>query len=36
MGGLEQALGILLTLVILLDIFRTVLYARMGTSINAG
>jgi len=33
MGRLEQALGILLILVILLDIFLTVLYARIGTSI---
>ena len=33
MGRLEQALGMLLILVILLDIFLTVLYARIGTSI---
>jgi hypothetical protein len=33
MGRLEQVLGILLILVILLDIFLTVLYARIGTSI---
>jgi hypothetical protein len=33
MGRLEQGLGILLTLIILLDIFLTVLYARIGTSI---
>ncbi len=32
-GRLEQALGVVLILVILLDIFLTVLYARMGTSI---
>ena len=29
----EQGLGILLILIILLDIFLTVLYARIGTSI---
>ena len=33
MGRLEQGLGILLILIILLDIFLTVLYARIGTSI---
>lgn len=33
MGRLEQALGILLILTILLDVFLTVLYARIGTSI---
>src|SRR3954453_6458079 len=33
MGRLEQGLGILLVLIILLDIFLTVLYARIGTSI---
>ncbi|MBP2305216.1 two pore domain potassium channel family protein [Azospirillum melinis] len=33
MGRLEQGLGILLILIILLDIFLTVLYARLGTSI---
>lgn len=33
MGRLEQGLGILLILVILLDVFLTVLYARIGTSI---
>ena len=32
MGRLEQGLGILLVLIILLDIFLTVLYARIGTS----
>ena len=32
-GPLEQGLGTLLILVILLDIFLTVLYARIGTSI---
>src|SRR4051794_22560675 len=31
--GLEQGLGILLILIILLDVFLTVLYARIGTSI---
>jgi hypothetical protein len=30
MGRLEQGLGILLVLIILLDIFLTVLYARIG------
>ncbi|HEU0054491.1 MAG TPA: hypothetical protein VFQ39_14990 [Longimicrobium sp.] len=33
--GLEQGLGALLTLVILLDVFLTVLYARMGTGLVA-
>src|SRR5918993_3967050 len=33
MGRLEQGLGILLILIILLDIFLTVLYARIGTSL---
>src|SRR4051812_2762278 len=33
MGQLEQGAGLLLILVILLDIFLTVLYARIGTSI---
>lgn len=33
MGRLEQGLGILLILIILLDVFLTVLYARIGTSI---
>ena len=33
MGRLEQGLGILLILIILLDIFLTVLYARIGASI---
>lgn len=33
MGRLEQGLGILLILIILLDIFLNVLYARIGTSI---
>ncbi|GEO17233.1 ion channel [Microvirga aerophila] len=33
MGRLEQGLGILLILIILLDIFLIVLYARIGTSI---
>ena len=33
MGRLEQGLGILLVLIILVDIFLTVLYARIGTSI---
>lgn len=33
LGRLEQGLGILLILIILLDIFLTVLYARIGTSI---
>ena len=33
MGRLEQGLGILLVLIILLDIFLTVLYARINTSI---
>src|SRR3954452_22474227 len=33
MGRLEQGVGILLILIILLDIFLTVLYARIGTSI---
>lgn len=33
MGRLEQALGILLILIFLVDIFLTVLYARIGTSI---
>ncbi|HZA93216.1 MAG TPA: hypothetical protein VE420_11370, partial [Gemmatimonadales bacterium] len=33
MGRLEQGLGILLILMILLDIFLTVLYARIGTSL---
>jgi hypothetical protein len=33
MGRLEQGLGVLLILIILLDIFLTVLYARIGTSI---
>src|SRR5215212_5582535 len=33
MGRLEQGLGILLIVMILLDIFLTVLYARIGTSI---
>src|SRR3954454_19682073 len=33
MGRLEQGLGILLVLIILLDVFLTVLYARIGTSI---
>jgi hypothetical protein len=32
-GATEQGLGILLVLIILLDIFLTVLYARIGTSI---
>ncbi|MHA3770217.1 two pore domain potassium channel family protein [Verrucomicrobiota bacterium sgz303538] len=35
MGRLEQVLGILLILIILLDIFLTVLYARLGTTIVA-
>ena len=35
MGRLEQGLGVLLVLIILLDIFLTVLYARIGTSIIA-
>ncbi|WP_377805904.1 two pore domain potassium channel family protein [Azospirillum sp. A29] len=35
MGRLEQGLGILLILIILLDIFLTVLYARLGTSLIA-
>jgi hypothetical protein len=30
-GRLEQGLGILLILIVLLDIFLTVLYARIGT-----
>jgi len=34
MRRLEQGLGILLTLIILLDAFLTVLYARIGTSIS--
>lgn len=33
MGRVEQVLGLLLTLIILFDIFLTVLYARIGTSI---
>ncbi|HWK66379.1 MAG TPA: two pore domain potassium channel family protein [Rhizobiaceae bacterium] len=33
MGRLQQGLGILLILIILLDVFLTVLYARIGTSI---
>ena len=33
MGRLEQGLGILLVLIILVDIFLTVLYARIGTGI---
>jgi hypothetical protein len=33
MARLEQGLGVLLILIILLDIFWTVLYARIGTSI---
>src|SRR5215216_2678333 len=33
MGRLEQGLGMLLILIILLDIFLTVLYARINTSI---
>ncbi|MDB5641550.1 MAG: conserved rane protein of unknown function [Hyphomicrobiales bacterium] len=33
---LEQGVGLLLTLVILLDVFLTVLYARMGASVIAG
>src|SRR4051812_10076343 len=33
MGRLEQGFGVLLILIILLDVFLTVLYARIGTSI---
>ena len=33
MGRLEQGLGILLILIILLDVFLAVLYARNGTGI---
>ncbi len=33
MAQLEQGFGVLLILVILLDIFLTVLYARIGTSV---
>lgn len=35
-GWLEQAIGVLLMLVILIDVFLTVLHARMGTKIVAG
>jgi hypothetical protein len=35
-GWLEQAIGVLLMLVILIDVFLTVLHARMGTEIVAG
>ena len=35
-GWLEQVIGALLMLIILIDVFLTVLYARMGTEIIAG